>query len=430
MLEEAKKPAKKKTGLQLAFPGSDGGRARSPPRTPRNAEEEKAAGQDRLAKAGRPGWRCPRRVPLRPFRMDRLWKILLAAVVVAIIWFSWQKSQEESGAGPARPGAGRMFQPQRLQEPRSPPDNVRAGFFRALAQLQQNVSAEPPPGLLHRSAHDASWYLDEALAPLEVADAERTLIKAAMINGYNDARTAGAYDQSVGREAMAAGREPTMTRAPSPANCCASAGGSRPSSFRRCSTIRPTSSSCPRWPGACSRNGSTREARRRHASFSGRASFRGQAGSWSRGTSATRRKTTSIAPGRDFYPSVASAPTPRGGRSPSIVDSVLNKHVLFVCTGNVCRSPMAEGLLRQLLGKRSDYKVDLRRAGRATGPARQHPHAAPCSRMSDRPLRFRSQRAESAAGARGHSHLRHDQRPSRRDRGCVSGGRGQDVSCD
>ena len=33
------------------------------------------------------------------------------------------------------------------------------------------------------------------------------------------------------------------------------------------------------------------------------------------------------------------------------------KSVLFVCTGNICRSPIAEGLLRRLLGNRKDIEV-------------------------------------------------------------------------
>ena len=34
------------------------------------------------------------------------------------------------------------------------------------------------------------------------------------------------------------------------------------------------------------------------------------------------------------------------------------KYVLFVCTGNICRSPMALGLFRRLVGNRKDIEAD------------------------------------------------------------------------
>jgi protein-tyrosine-phosphatase len=43
------------------------------------------------------------------------------------------------------------------------------------------------------------------------------------------------------------------------------------------------------------------------------------------------------------------------------------KHVLFVCTGNTCRSPMAEGLFRKALGGREDFAVSSAGVAAAKG---------------------------------------------------------------
>lgn len=42
-------------------------------------------------------------------------------------------------------------------------------------------------------------------------------------------------------------------------------------------------------------------------------------------------------------------------------------HILFVCTGNTCRSPMAEGLLRKLAKERGIH-VEVRSAGVSAVP--------------------------------------------------------------
>ena len=49
------------------------------------------------------------------------------------------------------------------------------------------------------------------------------------------------------------------------------------------------------------------------------------------------------------------------------------KHVLFVCTGNICRSPMAEGLFKKLLAGRDDIRVESAGVSAGRGmPASRH----------------------------------------------------------
>lgn len=45
-------------------------------------------------------------------------------------------------------------------------------------------------------------------------------------------------------------------------------------------------------------------------------------------------------------------------------------HLLFVCTGNLCRSPMAEGILRHLLKEKSEDSIEVRSAGLFTAEDR------------------------------------------------------------
>jgi hypothetical protein len=143
--------------------------------------------------------------------MDRSWKILFAVVLAAIVWYSWKKSRIETDrALRVRMLAGYVNRDEFKQ--RAQPDTVQASFFKILAQMHQNAADEPPPGFMNRTPHDAAWYLDEALRSLDFPEPERLLLKSNFLNSYSDARLAGAFDQSDSREALAAGRGPTISR--------------------------------------------------------------------------------------------------------------------------------------------------------------------------------------------------------------------------
>jgi protein-tyrosine-phosphatase len=77
------------------------------------------------------------------------------------------------------------------------------------------------------------------------------------------------------------------------------------------------------------------------------------------------------------------------------------KHVLFVCTGNTCRSPLAEGLFRMAVASRDDYRVGSAGVAAANGgPASDHTLAALRKRGADlKGFASRQVTAELLAGA-------------------------------
>ena len=48
------------------------------------------------------------------------------------------------------------------------------------------------------------------------------------------------------------------------------------------------------------------------------------------------------------------------------------KHVLFICTGNTCRSPMAEGLFRKATAGRDDFTVSSAGIAAVVGASASH----------------------------------------------------------
>ena len=67
------------------------------------------------------------------------------------------------------------------------------------------------------------------------------------------------------------------------------------------------------------------------------------------------------------------------------------KTILFVCTGNVCRSPMAEGLMRDLLRERNDITVISAGVSASKGAPASQPAVAALSELGIDIRRFRSQ---------------------------------------
>lgn len=68
--------------------------------------------------------------------------------------------------------------------------------------------------------------------------------------------------------------------------------------------------------------------------------------------------------------------------------------ILFVCTGNLCRSPMAEGLLRDKLARRRVADVEVLSAG-TWGVDGEAPTALARAVMADRGIDVAGQRAAS-----------------------------------
>ena len=84
------------------------------------------------------------------------------------------------------------------------------------------------------------------------------------------------------------------------------------------------------------------------------------------------------------------------------------KNVLFICTGNVCRSPMAEELLRSQLNGDRNIEVSSAGIGAVNG---QPPSSYAIEVMKEKGLdisRLRSQPHSSGVGSQGGLYFCHD----------------------
>jgi glycine hydroxymethyltransferase len=79
-----------------------------------------------------------------------------------------------------------------------------------------------------------------------------------------------------------------------------------------------------------------------------------------------------------LFPGTSALTLP--GTAPTFAGRVGMKNVLFVCTGNTCRSPMAEGLARKALEGRTDWQIASAGIGAVNGQP-PSPHAVTALRQ-------------------------------------------------
>ena len=103
------------------------------------------------------------------------------------------------------------------------------------------------------------------------------------------------------------------------------------------------------------------------------------------------------------------------------------KTILFICTGNVCRSPMAEALFRHAVAGRGEFRALSAGLGAVDG---QPPTTHSVTAMRERGIDISSQRSRALTTALlqgGRLRFWHDARPRGSHRPAVSAGNGKDL---